>query len=131
MSTLPPTSTPTPDTAAAPALQQLCIAPHQPLPLTVAAGSELFCITGHIALHSGPQGLVDGMASLQWPLSPGQRWRAPCTLWLQIHAAGGPARLQASLTAVSAQTPAPVTLRQRLRGLGRLFQAGGRRTAAG
>jgi hypothetical protein len=97
--------------------------------LVVPAGSELFCSHGSLLLHSGPQGLVDGAPSLQWQLSTGQRWRAPCLLWLQVSSQGGTARLQCSMAPLPASAAPPATPWQRLRAL--LRSVGGRRTAAG
>lgn len=126
MSTFLPTSTTA--AAAEPAPQLFCIHPGQPHVLTVPEGSELFCTSGSLLLHSGPQGLVDGTPSLQWQLSTGQHWRAPCLLWLQISAPAGPARVQCRMAPLAAEAPAPATLWQRLPGL---RWVGGRRTAAG
>lgn len=119
----------TSSTAAQSTPQLFCIHPDQPHALVVPAGSELFCSHGSLLLHSGPQGLVDGAPSLQWQLSTGQRWRAPCLLWLQVSSQGGTARLQCSMAPLPASAAPPATPWQRLRAL--LRSVGGRRTAAG
>ncbi|MDH1702226.1 hypothetical protein [Comamonas terrigena] len=116
-------------TAAQPTPQLFCIHPGQAHALVVAAGSELFCSHGSLLLHSGPQGLVDGAPSLQWQLSTGQRWRAPCLLWLQVSSQGGTARLQCSMAPLPASAAPSATPWQRLRAL--LRSVDGRRTAAG
>lgn len=108
-----------PATDAAP-LTPLHLHPGQSHAVAVSAGSELFCTTGHVLLHSGPQGLIDGLASMQWQLSTGQRWRAPCALWLQLSALDGPARLQYTLApapSTAAGISHPGTLGQWPRGL--------------
>lgn len=129
MHTLPPQpSGALPHAPAEVAPQLFCLHHGQHHALTVTAGSELFCAAGSVLLHSGPQGLIDGAPSLQWQLSTGQRWRAPCTLWLQISAPCVAARLQCSMAPLPLEAPAPPTLWQRLRTL-RL--AGGQRAAAG
>ncbi|MBV7418541.1 hypothetical protein KW830_08725 [Comamonas sp. CMM03] len=131
MPILSPSSAPSPtsSTAAQPTPQLFCIHPGQAHALVVPAGSEVFCSHGSLLLHSGPQGLVDGAPSLQWQLSTGQRWRAPCLLWLQASSQGGTARLQCSMAPLPASAAPPATPWQRLRTL--LRSVGGRRTAAG
>ncbi len=114
--------------AAQPTPQLFCIHPGQAHALVVPAGSELFCSHGSLLLRSGPQSLVDGTPSLQWQLSTGQRWRAPCLLWLQVGSQGGPARLQCHMAPLPASASASATPWRRLRTL--LRRLGVRRTAA-
>ena len=125
-----PSCTP-PHASAEVAPQLFCLHPGQHHALTVTAGSELFCTDGSVLLHSGPQGLIDGAPSLQWQLSTGQRWRAPCTLWLQVSAPNGAARLQCRMDPLPLEAQPPSTLWQRLRALRPVHWGREQRTAAG
>lgn len=99
MSFFAPSCTPTDPPLLPP--QRLHLRPGSPHGVVVPAGSELFCTQGTLQLYSGPQGLVDGSIQLQWRLATGQRWRAPCLLWLQVVAESGPAQLQVHMATVA------------------------------
>lgn len=62
----------------------------QSMLLLVAAGSELRCLEGRLALSGAPRLLGDALASHRWLLQPGQAWRADSAQWLTLH---GPARV--------------------------------------
>lgn len=68
----------------------LWLAAGQSLLIEVAAGHEVLCLDGRLALSGAPRLLGDALASTGWLLLPGQAWRADRTQWLTLH---GPARL--------------------------------------
>lgn len=75
----------------------------------LAAGDELFCATGTLQLQTSALAGIEALPGLALRLHPGQSWRAPAALLLQITAVGAPARLHCSALAARPPEVRPAT----------------------